>query len=68
MLTTRNLYDSSLLRFLPEPALSVNTKIPRFARNDRSEGVEMSNNDWKVKGSSLLLTHVILPTKDKRVR
>ncbi len=35
-------YSHHIIRFLPEPALSKNTKIPRFARNDRGEGVEMT--------------------------
>jgi hypothetical protein len=29
-------------RISPEPALSVNAKIPRFARNDRSERIGMT--------------------------
>ncbi|MCL0083301.1 hypothetical protein M1N77_02075, partial [Thermodesulfovibrionales bacterium] len=40
------LQKSERIRFLPEPVLSVNTKIPRFARNDKSEGVEMTK--WLV--------------------
>jgi hypothetical protein len=32
-------------RFLPEPAPSKDTKIPRFARNDRREGAEMTENN-----------------------
>jgi hypothetical protein len=35
-------YSEQIIRFLPEPALSEDTKIPRFARNDRGEGVEMT--------------------------
>ena len=35
-------YGHVIIRFLPEPALSKNTKIPRFARNDRGEGVGMT--------------------------
>ena len=42
----RLLQKSERIRFLPEPVLSVNTKIPRFARNDKSEGVEMTK--WLV--------------------
>ena len=38
-------------RFLPEPALSEDTKIPRFARNDEGEGVEMTE---KAIGAKLL--------------
>ncbi|MCL0083068.1 hypothetical protein M1N77_00840 [Thermodesulfovibrionales bacterium] len=38
-------YSQHIIRFLSETAVSVNTKIPRFARNDRSEGVEMTEKE-----------------------
>ncbi|MCL0086741.1 hypothetical protein M1N66_01695, partial [Thermodesulfovibrionales bacterium] len=41
--------------FLPEPVLSINTKIPRFARNDKSEGVGMTK--WLV---AVISKHEIL--------
>jgi hypothetical protein len=42
-----NSIQSLYHRFFLEPALSEDTKIPRFARNDRDEEVEMTEKgEW----------------------
>jgi len=41
-LATRNLNDFMDVKISPGACPERNSKIPRFARNDRSEGVEMT--------------------------
>ena len=56
--------DTFVKRFLPEPALSVNSNPAkggaRFARNDRSEGVEMPKKGLFVQALNNNLRYLII--------